>query len=286
MCAYYYTCNYKNMQDINTYLKNMFELNYPYTSDQLHINNCYGYFPDLSKFKSVTQVYISNCFIHTSHRQSLPKWVKGLSITATNIHELPELPESISRLIISRTSLERLPDRLPSRLMYFVLEKNPKLEQLPPLPCELSLFTCVDTSVRELPPLPEFLYRLYCWNNELVDLPRIPPNLRYLRCANNPFTLSPWINALHKEVPQQQDIMQDDMFSYGQLYVDIKEIQTIYRFREMYYAVRFREQFRRWLWIPRERTIKRNLHPERLVRFLEITEIDDLEKALDMFFQV
>ena len=287
---YHYTCNYKDMQDINTYLKNKFERNHPYTNEQLHINNCYGYFPDLSKFKSVTQLYISNCFIHSSQRCSLPKWIKGLSIASTNMNELPELPDSLSRLIITRTSLERLPDRLPSRLLYFVLERIPKLNRLPPLPDGLSLFTCVDTSVREIPPLPEYLYRLYCWNNMLVTLPRIPKNMRYLRCANNPFTLSPWINLLHdfsKRDPMIQNyIMYNLDISYSNVQIDVKVIQTMYRFREIYYAVRLRERFRRWLWIPRERELKRALHPSRLIQFLDNTEIDNLETALDKFFQI
>ena len=286
MNKYHYTCNYnyKNMQDIETYLKNKLDQSNPYIDNQLHIDNCYGTFPDLSKFKSTTQLYITNCVFHSSQIHSFPKWIKCVSIVSTNIRELPELPENLFRLIISCTSLEKLPDILPSKLMYFVLEKNPKLKRIASLPDELSMFTCIDTSVRELPPLPVRLYRLYCWNNELIELPRIPCNVRYLRCANNPFTLSPWINDLHKESVPRQDFIYETAFSYRETYIDVNQIQTVYRFREIYYAVKFREKFRRWLWIPRERIIKRNLHPDRLIQFLDNTE-DDLETALDEFFQ-
>ena len=91
----------------------------------------------------------------------------------------------------------------------------------------------------------------------------------------NPFSDMPWINLLHE---------------YGttisQVYISKTTLETVIRFREMYYAVRLRERFKRWLWRPREREAMYDLHPTRLAEFVENVPPGKMESMLDRFYSM
>jgi len=249
---------------------------FSYYCDLLYIDKCEGEFPDLRAFKYARRVFITNCKLHTyPHTIPIPNWIESISIEFTEINEVPPLPINLRRLYISRTSLERLPDYLPYMLYEFIVEESPRLEKLPQLPNTLSKLVCVNTSIRELPKLPEELYILYCWNNRLTRLPEIPRSLRYLRCAGNLFSDMPWINLLHGGGP-----------TLSQVHINRIDIETVLRFREIYYAVRFREQFKRWLWRPREREAMEEMNPIRLAEFVQSASPEKLDSALDCFYSI
>jgi len=266
--------SYVPMEVFMKHLKAQTEFNY--YCDLLYIDKCEGEFPDLRDFKFARRVFITNCKLRTyPYTLPIPNWVESLSIEFTKINELPCLPINLTRLYISRTTLERLPDYLPHSLNEFILEYSPLIDTLPSLPYKLSKLVCVNTSIRELPPLPEYLYILYCWNNQLIRLPQIPLSLRYLRCVGNPFSEMPWVKLLHEKGP-----------NFSQVQINLFTLETVIRFREMYYAVRLRERFKRWLWRPREREAMAELHPSRVMEFVENTASEDMESTLDRFYSI
>jgi hypothetical protein len=268
------TVSYVPMEVFMKYLKKQTE--FDYYCDLLYIDKCDGEFPDLREFKYARRVFITNCKIKVyPYTLPIPNWIESISIEFTEINELPCLPMNLTRLYISRTTLERLPDYLPHSLYEFILEDSPRIDELPPLPTKLSKLICVNTSISELPPLPEELYILYCWNNRLMRFPRIPRSLRYLRCVGNPFSDMPWINLLHEGGP-----------SISQVRIERTSIETVLRFREMYYAVRLRERFKRWLWRPREREAMYDLHPTRIAEFVENAPPEKMESMLDRFYSI
>lgn len=262
---------------MEVFTKNMqTQTHFKYYCDLLYIDKCEGEFPDLHRVKHVRRVFITNCKIKVyPHTPPIPDWIESLSIEFTEINELPRLPKHLRRLYICRSNLERLPDRLPGDIFELILEYIHRIDKLPPLPNKLGKLVCVNTSIRELPPLPEDLYLLYCWDNQLTRLPRIPTRLRYFRCAGNPFSEMPWIKELHGNV-------------YGlpisQVHISRECIETVFQFQEMYYAVRLRDRFKKWLWRTREREAKEFLDPVRLAEFVENVEPAELESTLDRFF--
>lgn len=268
------TVSYVPMELFMKHLKTQTEFNY--YCDLLYIDKCEGEFPDLRDFKFARRVFITNCKIKVyPYTLPIPNWISSLSIEHTEINELPCLPINLTRLYISNTTMEILPDYLPNTLTEFILEKTPRIDKLSPLPRNLNKLICADTSIRRLPPLPENLYTLYCWNNKLTRLPQIPRRLRYLRCVGNPFSEMPWVNLLHERGP-----------NFSQVQISRTNLETVLRFREMYYAVRLRERFKQWLWRPREREAMTELHPSRIMEFVENVLPENMGTALDQFYQL
>lgn len=244
------------------------------SGDLLYIENCAGDFPDLSEFVNARRIFITNCIISSSSFP-IPNWVESLSIEYTFIKELPNLSANLTRLYISRTNIERLTP-LPSTLIDLILEHNPRLGKLPTLPNTLSKLICVNSAIRELPVIPESVFIIFCWDNQLMSLPEIPRNIRYLHCAGNPFTSMPWINDLHYIETKEPAI------NYYK--IDCFVFRRICRFRKIYFAVRLRERFRKWLWKSRERKAMEELSPVRLTELLENLPPEKVESELDKFY--
>ena len=267
---------------MDIYIRNLLhrqQSDFNYYCDFLYIEGCRGEFPDLYKFAYARRVFISNCVITSASSASLPNWIESIHIETCDIRELPILSSSLTRLTVTRSSLETLP-ALPATLKELVLEHLPTLERLPALPLHLGKLICIHTSVHELPELPSTdLYTLYCWHNRLESLPYIPKGsgLMSVRCYGNPFHKMPWINLLHYG---------DTGFLSSQIKVDCLSIETVRKFREMYYAVRLREQFKRWLWRPREREAMAELHPTRIAEFVENVSPEKMGTALDKFYRL
>lgn len=267
---------------MDVYIRNLLHRQkneFNYYCDFLYIDGCSGEFPDLYKFAYARRVFISNCVITSAASASLPNWIESLSIETCDIRELPALSSSLTRLMITRSTVETLP-ALPAKLSELILEHLPNLERLPALPLNLGKLICIHTSVSKLPELPDKnLYMLYCWDNRLELLPYIPKGtgLASIRCYGNPFRKMPWIDLLH---------YRDGGFSPSHIKVDRLSIETVRRFREMYYAVRLREQFKRWLWRPREREAMAELHPSRIAEFVENVPPEKMGITLDQFYRV
>jgi len=289
---------------MDVYIRNLLHrqnCDFNYYCDFLYIDGCSGEFPDLYKFAYARRVFISNCVITSAASASLPNWIESLNIETCDIRELPALSSSLTRLRITRSTVETLP-ALPAKLSELVLEHLPNLERLPALPLNLGKLIFIHTSVSKLPELPDKnLYVLYCWDNRLESLPYIPKGtgLMSIRCYGNPFRKMPWIDLLHYSDSRsnkrsesannptfKEGYYRDGGFSSSKIKVDRDSIETVRKFREMYYAVRLREQFKRWLWRPREREAMAELHPSRIAEFVENVPPEKMGITLDQFYRV
>lgn len=105
-----------------------------------------------------------------------------------------------------------------------------------------------------LPPLNENLQKLYCYNNQLISLQLLNKNLKELYYYNNPIN----------EIINTENITQNIGFTL----INIK-IQKLNNFRHLYYCLKFKKQFRNWLWIKvREPFIMKKYHPKYLIKNL------------------
>jgi hypothetical protein len=114
--------------------------------------------------------------------------------------------------------------------------------------------------------LPETLKRLFCTNNKLTLLPTLPQNLKILSYSNI---------AIYKPVNS------NSLINYRINLIQIKKnVQIINNFRHLYYCLKFKKQFRKWLWEKvREPSAKKLYNPNYLVD--NLGDEDDLDIFLD-----
>lgn len=143
-----------------------------------------------------------------------PKNLKKLEIKRTWLHkkELDNLPDSLETLILYTSTINKLPDKLPTSLKELYcngLELN-TLPELPEsleklslinfysyrfkfstLPKSLKELTIKNTSIKNLPDLPEGLIILNCINCSIKEFPELPSGLKEFNCRMNPFDTLP-----------------------------------------------------------------------------------------------
>jgi Leucine-rich repeat (LRR) protein len=115
--------------------------------------------------------------------------------------------------------------------------------------------------IKSLPDLTRFknLEELDCSNNQLTSLPTLPKNLKELYCYNNP---------IYKIV------------NGASLFQIKKNVQIINNFRNLYYCLKFKKQFRKWLWEKvREPSAKKLYNPIYLIE--NLGDEDDLDTFLN-----
>jgi Leucine-rich repeat (LRR) protein len=110
--------------------------------------------------------------------------VEKINASSANLTYLPELPESLVKLICYNNKLKSLP-KLPENLENLYCYNN-DLESLPKLPDGLEILICGGNKLKSLPKLSESLTYLDCVNNQLSSLPKLPEDLKYLYCRDNP----------------------------------------------------------------------------------------------------
>lgn len=217
-----------------------------------------------------------------------------------------EIP-SVKYLCVAQNQIERIVG-FPQRLEYFYACAN-EFNSLPPFPDTLTTINVSDNDLVELPTLPPFLWKLYCDRNaRLSRLPNIPSTLRFLQCfrcrlsriprlpdgvvnldmADNPIRIMENIptGLLHRisgNIPLFDVIAPRNLENAFLTWMEIMDIcrsnlQTLNRFRELYYAIKFKAQFRRWMWNKhRIARIERDNHPDRLREALDAAEEEDGE---------
>ena len=244
------------------------------------------FLPDLDRFTELERLYCSN----------------------TQITCLPKLPNSLRELVLyCNAKLTHLPTILPnnlrmlrcegSELTHFpalpnTLESlfcyNNKLTSLPELPCSLRVLYCQGNRLTSLPKLPDNIYDLRCERNQLTSIPALPKKLQEFNCSNNRLYLIPELpNDLQELVCHGNPLYElinrvHSGIYYGDALEMIKmHIKTLNRFRDLYYCLRFKTQFRRWLWERiREPKIQKQYHPEYLRQNL-MDEDADLDGVLN-----
>jgi Leucine-rich repeat (LRR) protein len=218
--------------------------------------------------------------------------------TASEIY-LNSLPEDISELDISCKDIKSLPDLTKFKNLKILYCHNNQLTSLPILPQNLQELYCNNSKLTSLPTLPQNLQKLYCSYNQLTFLPTLPQNLQELYCSYNQLTLLPILPQNLQELycinneltllPTLPQNLQEFYFSNNPIYetvnsnslIQIKiNIRILNNFRDLYYCLKFKKQFRKWLWEKvREPNIKKMYNPIYLVE--NLGDEDDLDTFLD-----
>jgi len=249
-------------------------------SRRFYIEDCFNSFPEFHEKPNIRHLIIRNCiFINIPTESSaFPYWIETITIENSYLCSLPKLPFNLQVLTIRLTNLKTI-DYLPHQLRRLFLEHNPNFVRLPALPNTLTHLHCFDSLLTELPALPISLCKLKCWKNRLEMLPPIPSKVYSICCAGNPFSKMPFIHEfLHYPFADNEAMVLSDLI------IDPRVFRIINRFREIYYAVRLRDNFKRWKWSKIEREARESLAPERLDLFLKGKDDEELDKNTDMFF--
>ena len=179
------------------------------------------------------------------------KQLTHLNCSYNYLRELPPLNNKLTHLYCSDNHLTWLP-HLNNNLTHLNCSSN-QLTWLPPLNNTLIQLDCSGNKLTELPPLNNNLTQLYCSFNCLTSLPPLNNNLTHLYCSRN--------NIFNNNIN------------------NINIIQTLRKFRNTYYLLKFKKHFKRWLWEKvREPKIMAKFHPSHLDA---LEETDDLEVFLE-----
>ena len=229
------------------------------------------YLPDLSRFYKLTEL---RCIYNQlTQLPTLPPTLQYLSCCCNKLTQLPTLPPTLIKLYCSNNQLTQLPT-LPLTLTMLLCCYN-QLTQLPTLPSTLTDLLCYNNQLTQLPSLSLILEYLVCCNNQLKQLPTLPSTLAHLDCRNNLF---PFDHAIYYPIYNDTNKMK--------YIIEMKNKNNIIiRFKELFYALKYKQQFRDWLWVHiREPKIRNKYHPDNLIKWLEDREgltLDELDKLDD-----
>jgi Leucine-rich repeat (LRR) protein len=179
---------------------------------------------------------------------------------------LNSLSEDILILNVSGRSITSLPDLTRFKNLQKLYCFNNELTSLPSLPQNLEELYCSNNKLTSLPSLPQNLQKLYCCSNKLTLLPTLPDNLKILSYSN---------------IPIYKPVNSNSLINYRINLIQIKQnVQIINNFRHLYYCLKFKKQFRKWLWEKvREPNAKKLYDPNYLVE--NLGEDDDLDTFLN-----
>ena len=220
------------------------------------------FLPDLSRFTNLEKLH---CYYN--------------SLTC-----LPQLPLTLTELDCNFNQLKSLPS-LPPILRFLDCNCN-QLTNLPLLPSTLFDLRCNNNQLISLPPLPSTIKCLYCEYNQLISMPLLTSTLLYLHCNNNKLINLPKLpskirkiyyndNLIHDIIPR--DITHHHLLNSTIINTINSVTLKIYKFRHLYYCLKYKKRFRDLLWIKiREPKIKQYYSPSNLVLLLEGVEDEDV----------
>jgi len=133
---------------------------------------------------TLRRLRLQNMIIPRPHELSLPRDLVELTMYRMKLTRLPKLPPRLRELWVEDNQLEELPE-LPDTLQRLIVNKN-KLTRLPKLPESLECLWCSDNLLEELGPFPEKLRYLNCSRNRLTRLENVPDGVETLRFKGNP----------------------------------------------------------------------------------------------------
>ena len=172
---------------------------------------------------------------------------------------MPKLNKDLRILNCSDNSLTCLPYLYGTQITTLDCSHN-KLTYLPRFPYELDTLYCYNNLLERLPRLNDNLYKLYCGINRLTSLPILNKKLRHLIIIQNPI----------------QNIIDN---TNRNINIRIKII-VLRKFRFLYCCIKYKKQFRKWLWELREKKIKEQFHPKYLLDNLDNEDVD-LDEVLE-----
>ena len=201
--------------------------------------------------------------------------------SAFNIEEyINSLPLDTTEINISNKGLTYLPDLSRFKKLTFLNCSRNKLTQLPHLNKTLKNLHCHTNKLTELPPLNNELKILDCSHNRLTELPQLNNNLTHLFCYDNQLTwLPPLNNNLTHLSCSDNYFYNENIKKYKNDYRNKIIIKTLRNFRFIFYCLKLKNKFKRWLWEKvREPKIMKKFHPDHLN---DLKDTDDLEVFLD-----
>jgi Leucine-rich repeat (LRR) protein len=213
---------------------------------------------------------------------SLPEDIEEINVSNKGINSLDVTRfKNLKRLICSNNQLtslhlnENLKILNCSNNQLTSLHLNEKLESL----------HCGHNQLNSL-QLNENLQDLYCSNNQLTSL-HLNENLEILYCSNNQLTslhLNKYLQELefdYNPIYDIYEIIEDDYIDiYDYIYPIKQKLRILNQFRYLYYSLKFKKQFRHWLWVRvREPKIRMKYSHDYLVEHLH--EDTDLDEFLD-----
>ena len=226
------------------------------------------YLPDLSRFYKLTELQC--IYNQLTQLPTLPPTLKYLSCCHNQLTQLPTLPPTLIMLYCSNNQLTQLPT-LPPTLTMLLCSYN-QFTQLPTLPPTLTDLYCYNNQLSQLPSLPSTLKYLVCCNNQLTQLPTLPSTLLHLDCRNNLF---PYDHEIHDEIYDRTN-------KTKYIIQMTNKNNIIIRFKELFYALKYKKKFRHLLWVHiREPKIRTKYHPDNLIKMLEDREnltLDELDE--------
>ena len=192
----------------------------------------------------------------------LPDNVEYIILTYKGLNYIPDLSRfyNLTELRCGHNFLTSLP-LLPPSLERLYCDHN-RLTLLPQFNARLQELDCSTNRLTCLPPFNEDLELLFCYNNYIDRLPYFNNTLRGFYDYNNP------INQIIEASSNLHDLNEKKRI-----------VKILHKFRYLYYSLKFKKQFRDWLWIRiREPKIKEKYSCENLLKLLENK---DLEQVLE-----
>ena len=193
---------------------------------------------------------------------------------------LDSLPDDIESIDLDNGKLNYIPSLIRFKNLKMLCCCNNKLTSLPQLNENLEILFCENNKLTSLPQLNENLISLNCRCNELISLPQLNKKLETVWCSNNNLTSLPDLNENLEFISFINNpiyLIINDSFSIDKIK---PQIQTLNNFRHLYYSLKFKTQFRKWLWVKvREPRIIKKYHPIYLIENLD--EHTDLDEVLN-----
>ena len=215
------------------------------------------YLPDLSRFTNLKILYCS-------HNK-----LTSLSLLNPNLEEL----------YCSYNKLTSLP-KLNPNLKILCCHHN-LLTILPPLTEKIEKLYCYNNKLTSLPPLNISLNELWCSYNQLTSLPSLNINLEELFCSYNSLTSFPNLNPKLKKCCCHLNPIYDIIYNSNMTILRYN-IETLNRFKELFYCLKYKAKFRYLLWFKlREPKIQKKYHPTNLAILLNENNNIDLCKILN-----
>jgi E3 ubiquitin-protein ligase SspH2 len=263
------------------------------------------YIPDLTRFAKLETLWCSSNLL--TELTKLPPNLKHLYCDGNKLTSLPELPINLDELDCCNNCLIILP-KLPKMLTILDCCLN-KLSLLPDLPSTLTELDCSDNLLTFLPNLPNNLYYLNCSFNKLTKIYKLSNELRVLYCEGNLLTLLPNLPEtltefncsdnnlilLPEKIPKnlydmnisknpiceillkKTDLNLHGFNSKPNSFINLitMNLCILHKFRKLYYSLKFKDQFRNWLWVKvRQPRLERLYHPNNLKDLLINAETD------------
>jgi hypothetical protein len=251
-------------------------------------------------FSGIIEIDISHKNLTTLNIEKLPRTLKIFHCDSNRLKKLPKLNDSLEMLFCTYNILYVLP-QLNKNLKYLVctsnnLKKIPKLnKKLTTLICDyneitfiesfndnLEYINCNNNKLKIIPHLNNKLVSLKCRDNNIKEILNFNENLKVLECDNNQLFYLPLFNQKLERLcitnnPINSIIFTNNIYYYlydDQILFADKQIKILYKFRFLFYLLKFKSKLRYFLYVKIKKPKMEKLYsPASLINLLK--DIDE-----------